>query len=100
MLDNNQLLKVIQDVFNNLYDGNYLDTKITVNESTNLIGGDSILDSMGFVTFFSELEEQLCEETSQDIYLVLEDIIDFDIDMPELTVGVMINYIKKTINEL
>ena len=99
MSSKESILQIFQDSFDTLYRGEYTDKEIQVKENTNLIGGDSILDSIGFVTLFSELEERLSDMSGSEVYLVFEDITDFDMDSPGLTVGIMINYIEEVLNE-
>jgi acyl carrier protein len=99
MSNREKIIEIFQDSFDTLYHSEYVDKEILVKENTNLISGDSILDSIGFVTLFAELEERLSEINGSEVYLVLEDIIDFEIDSPELTVGMMINYIEEVLNE-
>ena len=94
-----KILTIFQDVYDSLYQGEFLDEEITVKESTNLIGGDSILDSMGFVAMFAALEDELSDKYEKDIHLIIEDIIDFDMGSSVLTVGLMINYIEDLLNE-
>ena len=89
-----KILQIFQDSYEALFSGDYIEKEITVNENTNLIGGDSVLDSIGFVTLFAEVEERLSDLVGDEVFLVFEDIADLDLDEPELTVAVMINYIE------
>ncbi len=58
-----------------------------------LLGVGSPLDSIGFVTFVTKLEERVSEETKKDIYLVLNEINEFNINKPQLTVDALARYI-------
>ena len=46
--------------------------QIVIGDDTPLLGGDSQLDSLAFVSFVGDLEERLYQTTSQDIVLVGE----------------------------
>ncbi|MEK7084328.1 MAG: hypothetical protein AAB932_03785, partial [Patescibacteria group bacterium] len=59
------------------------------------LGVGSPVDSIGFVTFVTELEERLIEETNKDLYLVLNEINEFNIDKPHLTADVLKDYLVK-----
>jgi acyl carrier protein len=48
------------------------DEQIAISEDTPLLGGESELDSLAFVSLVSDLEERLHEATGQDIVLVGE----------------------------
>jgi acyl carrier protein len=48
------------------------DEQIEISERTPLLGGDSKLDSLAFVSFVAELEERLLDDTDEDFMLVGE----------------------------
>jgi hypothetical protein len=48
------------------------DEQILIGEDTPLLGGESQLDSLAFVAFVADLEEQLQESTGRDFVLVGE----------------------------
>jgi len=69
---------------------------VPLNNETVLLGGASSLDSIGFVTFLTDLEERIIKETHyEDLYLVLNEISEFNIDKPELSAEVLAQYIVK-----
>jgi hypothetical protein len=59
------------------------------------LGIGSPLDSIGFVAFVTELEERIIEETKKDVYLVLNEINEFNINKPQLTVDALAQYLVK-----
>lgn len=67
------------------------DTKVT--PDTVILGAGSVLDSLGFVTFISELEERLCVELDKEVYLVLNEMGEFNINNPFLSAGTIARYI-------
>lgn len=60
-----------------------------------LLGIGSPLDSIGFVTFLTDLEERIINETKRDLYLVLNDIVAFNINKPQLSADALAQYIVK-----
>ena len=48
------------------------DEQILIGEDTPLLGGESQLDSLAFVSFVADLEDRLHESTNRDIVLVGE----------------------------
>ncbi len=63
------------------------DAQIAISEDTPLLGGESELDSLAFVSLVSDLEERLHEATGQDIVLVGE--LDPDGDHPFRSVSAL-----------
>ena len=63
------------------------------------LGGGSVFDSIGFITLFSEIEENIQEETGKDIFLILDEISGFDINSPFLSVGTIAKYIVQKIKQ-
>jgi len=68
---------------------------VITNRESILLGPGSPLDSIGFVTFVTDLEERISEETDKDLYLVLNEISEFDINKPYLASDTLAKYIVK-----
>jgi len=66
-----------------------------IDSETLLLGISSPLDSIGFIAFLTDLEERVTNETKKDLYLVLNEIIDFNINNPHLSVDALAKYIVK-----
>ncbi len=64
-----------------------------------LLGKDSQLDSVGFVSFISDIEERLSTETGKEIYLVLDDIQGFDMNNPHLSVNHFVKYLSNLVHQ-
>jgi len=94
MLSYEQSLNVIQESLESLQQAGIIAEHISISADTVILGAGSELDSLGFVTFISDLEERLCDETNQDIYLVLDEIGDFNINNPFLAAGTIAKYIE------
>ena len=62
-----------------------------------LLGAGSPLDSIGFVTFISDLEDRVQQKTQREFYLVLNEISEFNINSPNLTVGNLAQYLVKAL---
>jgi acyl carrier protein len=53
----------------------------------------SELDSVAFVTLISDLEERLSRETGTDLFLVLDELHEFNGEDPSLTVRTLAPYL-------
>jgi acyl carrier protein len=97
-------MEIIADVFESLYRTESIESKVDVNKETVVLGPGSPLDSIGFVTFITELEDRLIDETDDDdIYLIINDIHEFNIASYTdqfLAVGVVAEFIEKLTEEL
>lgn len=94
-----ELMCLIQECFDSLESTGTIDQKINVDESTVLLGSGSLLDSIAFVTFVTEFEDRLQEETGEDYFLVLNDINSFNVNNPSLTAKTLASYVVKLISK-
>ena len=93
MIDRKEALQLIETSLDSLARTGVLDKQMSVSTDTVLLGSGSDLDSLGFVTFITDLEDRIQQRTQQEHYLVLNEISQFNIDRPELTVDVLARYI-------
>ena len=86
-------LELIKETVESLIRSGVIETAFEVANTTVLLGMGSQLDSLGFVTFITDLEERLIDETgNDDLYFTLDDIEGFNMDNPNLTVGIFVDY--------
>ena len=64
-----------------------------IRDETVLLGAGSLLDSIAFVTFVTELEDRLTAERGEDVFLVLKDIHDFEPAAATLSCGTLARYV-------
>jgi hypothetical protein len=83
----------ISDTFESLKRSGIISSKSPFSEDTIILGSDSELDSLGFVTFISDLEERISTEEDKEVFLVLNDISDFNLNNPSLTAKALASYI-------
>ena len=100
MITNEKAIKIIQESCDSLHRGGLIDDELIINEDTHILGGKSVFDSIGFITLFSEIEEKIQEKTNLEIFLILDEISDFDINSPFLSVGTIASYIVEKTNKL
>lgn len=86
---------LVMESLESLRSSDMLDRDVVLNNETVLIGAGSPLDSIGFVTFVTDLEEKISNETKKDIYLVLDKIKEFNVNKPQLSVNALTNYIMQ-----
>ena len=93
MVGAERALELIKETVESLIRSGVIETAFEVANTTVLLGMGSQLDSLGFVTFITDLEERLIDETgNDDLYFTLDDIEGFNMDNPNLTVGIFVDY--------
>ena len=93
MVEKERALELIQESVEGLIRGGIIEKSFVVENGTVLLGMGSPLDSLGFVTFVTDLEERLIDETDNDgLYLTLDEIQGFNMDNPNLTVEIFVDY--------
>ena len=95
MKDDKSALKLMQESFDSMQRSGMLEEAITVNSDTIILGSGSSLDSLGFVTFISDLEERVSAETDKEHYLILTDIHEFNAEQTFLSAGTLAQYVSK-----
>lgn len=95
MIDNTAAAHLIEESLDSLARSGLLESKIAVSGQTVLLGSGSELDSMGFVTFITDVEDRIQRQTGQELYLVLNEIAVFNVERPDLTVDVLARYIER-----
>jgi hypothetical protein len=98
MITYEDALQIIQDSFDSLHRSEIIENKENIDSNTCLLGDDSVLDSIGFVTLFSEIEDLIFQKIDKEVYLVLDEISEFDINLPFLSADIIANYIVNKIN--
>ena len=93
MVEKERALELIQESVEGLIRGGIIEESFVVENGTVLLGMGSPLDSLSFVTFVTDLEERLIDETdNDDLYLTLDEIQGFNMDNPNLTVEIFVDY--------
>jgi hypothetical protein len=87
--------KLIKDSLNSLQRSGLIDQDVAIDKETVLLGTGSPLDSVAFVTLVADLEERLNRETGQELSLVLNEIHEFNANVPYLTAETLSKYMIK-----
>lgn len=87
--------EIIQEALDSLQRIGLLAQPVAAQADTVLFGVGSPLDSIGFVTFITEMEDRLSRETGREIYLIIKEIHEFNAETPYLTAGTLARYIAK-----
>ncbi len=98
MLNEQALLGLIQESLDSLHRGGVVETPISVGEETSLFGEQSDLDSMGFVTFISDIEERLNQRAGRDLFIILSDLEEMYPASAKLTASMFTKYLTKLLN--
>lgn len=99
MFTKERALQLIQEGVDSLVRGGVIENHIQVDATTILLGAGSTLDSLGFVSLVTELEDRMTAECSRDIFFVLDDVQDFNVDNPFLAAEVFISYMMRLASE-
>jgi hypothetical protein len=97
MITNENTYSLINECVDSLVRSGSIDPIENFSRDTIILGGGSVLDSISFVTFITEVEDRIQAETGEEFYLVLNEIDEFNINNPNLTIGGLSDYISATI---
>ena len=95
-MNRSEILNLLQEAFDALVAAELVPADVRVDERTVLLGPETMLDSIAFVTLIVEVEDRLqagSGEASQSVSLAIYEIHEFNPDKSRLTVGVLIDYI-------
>ena len=95
MISQERAFQLTQDAFNSLRRGGLLDREVVVDMETVLLGQGSPLDSIAFVTFVADMEDRISRETGEDVFLVIDEIHEYNEDVSFLSIGSIARYIAK-----
>ena len=93
MLEKDTILSLLQESIQSLRRSGIIEAAIDVNGETVLLGAGSSLDSMGFVTFVTDVEERLNRETGKDLYIVLTELEERYPGAPALSASMFADYL-------
>lgn len=86
---------LMQESFDSMQRSGMINEAITVTPATVILGTGSTLDSLGFVTFISDLEERVSAATGKEHFLVLTDIHEANSDQAFLSADALASYIEQ-----
>ncbi|QWD72738.1 hypothetical protein [Polynucleobacter sp. UB-Raua-W9] len=91
-------LSLMQQCLDGLQKSGMIDAQIIVKPDMPLFGEGSQLDSMGFVTFITDIEERIIDLSKKDIFIVLSDIEEMYPNAPVLTASMFGSYLVSITN--
>jgi len=92
MFDQKSAFNLLQESLDSLTRAGTIQHSIRLTPETQLLGPESALDSIGFVTFVTDIEDRLQRTTEKECYLVLNEIAQFNVNSPSLTADVLARY--------
>lgn len=95
MLNKETALQLMRECADSLLRSDMIEQPIDLTPSALLYGEGANLDSIGFVTFVTGVEERLNEKLGGDLVIALLDIDDFDDSAPMLTVDRFADYLVR-----
>lgn len=99
MLTREDAIQLIQEALDALHKSAILETKTHVVNDTALFGAGSSIDSMGFVTLITDVEERLNALTNKDLFIVLSDLEDLYPEAPVLSASMFAEYLIHLAND-
>lgn len=91
-------INVIRETFESLQKSEVVASDLSFSEELIVLGSNTAFDSLGFVTFISDLEDRASEVAGRDVFLVLDDINDFNLNSPSLTVKALSMYVASLLD--
>lgn len=93
MLTREDVITTMRESIEGLLRSGIIEHSFSMDEATVVFGVGSPLDSIGFVTFITDLEERLSTSTGKEIVISLLDMDDFNENEPFLTVKRLANFL-------
>jgi hypothetical protein len=92
-MDKDRILALLLESVRSLRRSGIIEVDMEVEPDTVLLGTGSSLDSMGFVTFVTDVEERLNRETGKDLYIVLTELEELYPGAAQLTASMFADYL-------
>lgn len=93
-----QIIEILKEAVSELNEQMEDDEKIVFNDETRFIGSHACIDSMGFVTLVSIIEELIVDKTGKSVQLVNEKAFSQK-HSPFYSIATLADYIETLINE-
>jgi len=90
-----QILALLRESVRSLRRSGIIEVDMDVEPATVLLGTGSSLDSMGFVTFVTDVEERLNRATGKDLYIVLTELEELYPGETQLTASMFADYLVR-----
>jgi acyl carrier protein len=97
-MEQQEIFKVVQDSVDSLFRSELIRNKICLSNETILLGKGSELDSVSFITLFSEIEDRLSAITGIEIFIDFNKLHDFNKDKFQLNVVTLVDFINSLLN--
>lgn len=95
MLSKQAAIQLMEECAQSLHRSGIIEQPFEIKAGAILYGEGSPLDSIGFVTFVTSVEERLNEKLGGDLVIALLEIDDFDDSAPQLTVDRFADYLVR-----
>ena len=92
-MEKDQILALLLESVRSLRRSGIIEVDMNVAPDTVLLGTGSSLDSMGFVTFVTDVEERLNRATGKDLYIVLTELEELYPGAAQLTASMFADYL-------
>jgi len=91
-------LQIIRDAIADLRSSGVLETDVDVQPDTVLFGTRSPLDSLSFVSLMSDIEERLSRQTGREVFLLFDEIHEFNPDKSSLNVATLSAFMDRLLS--
>jgi len=98
MMNSNEITLIIEKILIELAENNMLEGELNFSQELYLLGPNSPLDSLSFISFLTKLEDNLSTENRSDIYIVLNEVKGFDINKNQMNVRTLVEHIVELTN--
>lgn len=96
-MDKVAVLEIVKRAVLKLEASKMLEGEVFFAPSLSLLGPTSAFDSLAFISFLTEVEENVSDEFGSDVYIVLNDIEGFNVNQTKLSVEELVDHICKLV---
>lgn len=96
-MEEQQVMSIFQDSTDSLFRSELIPEKIKIDKDTVLLGKGSVLDSVAFITLFSEIEDRLMQKTGSEVIIDYNQLHEFNTDKSVLRADILCEFILKRI---
>lgn len=93
-LSSERALELINEALLNVWQSGLIPERLDVNDATVVLGAQSTLDSLAFVTFVTDLEDAVSKELGREVPLSMTDLPEGDDGAGGLTVLQLQAYLR------
>ena len=97
-MNKDDVMGIVKDAVFKLEKANMLEGEIDFSPALPLLGQTSAFDSLAFISFLTDVEENVSDQFGSDVYIVLNDIEGFNVNQTKLSVQELVSHILNLVS--